>query len=93
MTDVPSTPLDTLRRAADIGREAGLRYVYVGNAPELGQEDTDCPDCGLLLIKRSGYRSRSRLGPWGECPACGRRIEGRWPGVHETVAIPIGGGR
>ena len=46
MTDVPPTPLETLRLAADIGREAGLAHVYVGNAPQLELEDTRCAGCG-----------------------------------------------
>ena len=78
MRDVPSTPPATLLRAAEIGREAGLWHVYVGNAPELGMEDTRCPGCGQLVIERTGYRSRSVLGLGGACPRCGRRLEGRW---------------
>ncbi len=78
MSDVPPTPLGTLLRAAEIGREAGLRHVYVGNAPELGREDTHCPACGLVVVERRGYRARSRLEPGGRCPACGQAIEGLW---------------
>jgi pyruvate formate lyase activating enzyme len=78
MQDVPPTPYTTLQRAADVGREAGLRYVYVGNAPELQLEDTRCPGCDALLVQRRGYRSRSFLGTGGTCPGCGRQAEGRW---------------
>ena len=60
MLDVPPTPLETLRRVADLGREAGLVHVYVGNAPELGLEDTQCAGCGRLLIERRGYRVHVR---------------------------------
>jgi len=81
MRDVPPTPSSTLRWAAEIGREAGLRHVYVGNAPELGLEDTRCPGCGLVLVERTGYRCRSALGPGGACPDCGRPLEGRWEPV------------
>jgi pyruvate formate lyase activating enzyme len=77
MRDVPPTPLATLRRAADIGRAAGLRHVYVGNAPELGLEDTRCVGCQRLLIERSGYRVRSHLSAGGSCPGCGRALAGR----------------
>jgi pyruvate formate lyase activating enzyme len=87
MRDVPPTPAATLRRAADIGREAGLRHVYVGNAPELGLEDTSCAGCGMLLIRRRGYRSSSVVGTAGGCPACGRRLEGRWPGATEGMEV------
>jgi pyruvate formate lyase activating enzyme len=76
MLDVPATPVATLIRAAEIGRAAGLRYVYVGNAPQLGLEDTSCARCGCLLIERRGYRARSHLTDLGACPACGRPLEG-----------------
>jgi pyruvate formate lyase activating enzyme len=77
MLDVPATPLATLRRAAELGREAGLRHVYVGNAPDLGLEDTRCAGCGRLLIERRGYRIRDLLAPDGTCPGCGRALAGR----------------
>lgn len=76
MLDVPPTPYAALRRAAEIGREAGLRYVYVGNAPQLGLEDTACVACGRVLIERSGYRTRSHLTAEGACPGCARPLEG-----------------
>ncbi len=88
LLDVPPTPRSTLRRAAEIGREAGLRYVYVGNAPELGLEDTRCAGCGLVLVERSGCRCHSVLGPGGACPGCGRLLEGRW----DPAADPVTGG-
>jgi pyruvate formate lyase activating enzyme len=55
--DAPGTDSDTLQRAADIGQEAGLRYVYAGNLPgRVGSlEDTHCPNCQTTLIKRTGY--------------------------------------
>ncbi len=86
MMDVPSTPAATLRRAAELGRETGLRHVYVGNAPELGQENTLCAGCGRLLIERAGYRCRSVLGARGVCPDCGRPLEGRW--APATARVP-----
>jgi pyruvate formate lyase activating enzyme len=88
MRDVPPTPLATLRRAAEIGREAGLRYVYVGNAPELGMEDTRCVRCGLLLVERTGYRTRSVLGSGGACPGCGRVVPGRWAPAVSAAEAP-----
>jgi pyruvate formate lyase activating enzyme len=77
MLDVAPTPQSTLERAAAIGRDAGLRYVYVGNAPELGLEDTRCAGCGAVLIARTRYRCRSHLTDAGACPTCGRVLEGR----------------
>jgi pyruvate formate lyase activating enzyme len=76
MLDVPPTPRATLARAAAIGSEAGLQHVYVGNAPELGLEDTRCAGCGRVVIERTGYRSRSVLTDTAGCPACGRVLEG-----------------
>ena len=69
----------TLRRAADIGREAGLHHVYVGNAPELHLEDTACAGCGLLLVERRGYRSRVR-------PRSRRRVPRVRPPARGTMA-------
>jgi pyruvate formate lyase activating enzyme len=76
LLDVPSTPTATLVRAAAIGRQAGLAHVYVGNAPELGLEDTTCLGCGKPLIERRAYRVRSRLDVHGRCPACLRPLAG-----------------
>src|SRR5664280_1959249 len=77
MLDVPPTPIATLRRAVEIGREAGLLHVYLGNAPELSLEDTRCAGCDALLIERHGYRVFSHLADDGSCPACGRILAGR----------------
>ena len=77
MLDRPPTSLASLRRAAEIGREAGLRHIYVGNAPELAMEDTRCAGCDALLLARSGYRVVRYLADDGTCPSCGRRLAGR----------------
>ena len=57
MTDPDNTSPETLMRAAEIGRKAGLRYIYAGNLPgEVGDlENTRCPDCHELLVERYGY--------------------------------------
>jgi pyruvate formate lyase activating enzyme len=88
MLDVPPTPLETLRRAADLGREAGLHHVYVGNAPQLEMEDTLCAGCGRVLIERRGYRVIDRLGPGGRCPGCGRALAGR--ALDHQGRVPCG---
>jgi pyruvate formate lyase activating enzyme len=77
MGDGIRTPIATLLKAAAIGREVGLRHVYVGNAPELGLEDTRCVGCDRVLIARAGYAVRTDLAPDGRCPACQRPLEGR----------------
>ncbi len=76
MSDVPVTPLRTLRQAAAIGRRAGLRHVYVGNVPGEGETDTRCPACGHLLIGRAGYRVARRELLGGACANCGTPLAG-----------------
>ena len=81
MTDPDSTGPETLRRAAQIGRKAGLHYIYAGNLPgKAGDlENTRCPDCQELLVERSGYLITDyRLTPDGLCPKCSTLIPGRW---------------
>jgi pyruvate formate lyase activating enzyme len=81
MTDPDDTGPETLARAAQIGRKAGLRYIYAGNLPgEVGDlENTRCPDCQELLVERSGYLITDyRLTPDGRCPMCSTLIPGRW---------------
>jgi pyruvate formate lyase activating enzyme len=75
MTSVPPTPVSTLQRAHEIGQEAGLRYVYVGNVP--GEANTSCHECGRLLIRRSGYWIlEHHVQPDGRCPDCGTPVAG-----------------
>jgi pyruvate formate lyase activating enzyme len=78
LTVVPRTPVATLRSARSIGLEAGLHYVYEGNVPGEGGENSCCPSCGGLLIKRYGYIIEKNLLARGKCPGCGRAIEGLW---------------
>lgn len=76
LIDRPRTPVETLRRARDIGRAAGLRYVYEGNVPGEGGENTYCPACSGLLIKRYGYVIESDRISNSACPDCGESIAG-----------------
>jgi pyruvate formate lyase activating enzyme len=78
LTDRPRTPHSTLRRAGDIGRAAGLHYVYEGNVPDSGGENTHCPGCSKILLERSGFRVMSNRLQEGCCPGCGAKIEGLW---------------
>jgi len=77
LIDVPPTPIDTLRRAREIGLEVGLRYVYQGNVPGEG-ENTYCYECGELLIERYGYRVTKNKIVDSSCPNCGVEIDGVW---------------
>ncbi|RMF83066.1 MAG: AmmeMemoRadiSam system radical SAM enzyme [Planctomycetota bacterium] len=87
MTDPPRTPPETLLRAADLGRRAGLRFVYAGNLPGMvdGGENTCCPDCGSELITRYGFLVRSNRLEKGRCPDCGAAIPGRWGDSAEST--------
>ncbi len=81
MTSQRNTSVDDLLRAAEIGRESGLRYIYAGNLPgKVGPwEDTRCPQCSETLIRRYGYHIEDyRLTPEGRCPTCAHQIPGRW---------------
>lgn len=76
LTDQPRTPIETLRRAREIGRAAGLRYVYEGNIPGAGGENTYCPTCAALLIERHGFTIRTSRIRNGACPDCATFIAG-----------------
>jgi pyruvate formate lyase activating enzyme len=73
MTDVPPTPVETLHRAAEIGYETGLRYVYAGNVPGDRYESTYCPNCGEIAIQRFGYHTRLKL-DGDRCKNCGHQL-------------------
>ena len=78
LTDRPITPVATLRRARRIGIEAGLRYVYEGNVPGEGGENTYCPGCREPLITRNGFSVEECAVRDGRCPECGHIVDGIW---------------
>jgi pyruvate formate lyase activating enzyme len=78
LLDRAATPVDTLRRARDIGYEAGLQYVYEGNVPGEGGENTYCHSCRALLIKRYGLDLLANSLRDGHCPECEAQIPGVW---------------
>ena len=77
LSDHRMTPLRTLERAAEIGKRAGLRYIYLGNVP--ADNDTRCYKCGKTMVRRgsTGHGASVNL-QGGRCPSCGAVIEGRW---------------
>jgi len=81
MTSPEDTTDAMLVAAAEIGRAAGLRFVYAGNLPgRVGDlENTRCPSCRTLLVRRYGYQIREyTITPNGTCPSCAAPVPGRW---------------
>ncbi len=76
LLDAPRTPAETLQRARQIGLDAGLKYVYQGNIPGSGGENSYCPDCGELVIERHGFSIIKNLLESGRCHACSVQIDG-----------------
>jgi pyruvate formate lyase activating enzyme len=74
--DSAATPLKALERAGEIGKEAGLHYVYLGNVPGSKSESTFCYSCGRVLIERVGYRIMANHIENCCCPDCGVKIAG-----------------
>jgi pyruvate formate lyase activating enzyme len=74
----PRTRLDSLERAWNIGKQAGLEYIYIGNIPGHPHDDTRCPSCNMLLIKRMGFQIVENVVRKGLCPRCGQKISGVW---------------
>ncbi|MFC1629879.1 radical SAM protein, partial [Patescibacteria group bacterium] len=73
LKNLPDTPIETLQAAHQIGKKAGLKYVYTGNIPGLPSEDTFCPKCKSLMIDRTGYVV-SRYDKKGKCSKCNSNL-------------------
>jgi len=76
LLNLSRTPASALKLARDIGIEEGLRYVYMGNVPAEGGEDTYCYKCGEKLIRRYGYEILSNRVEDSKCPICKSKIDG-----------------
>ena len=75
MTTVPATSVEAMERAYMISRNAGLNYTYIGNVPSHPAENTYCPNCNELVIKRHNLEiTKWNLTRKMECPVCGREI-------------------
>ena len=85
MVDTPPTSVKTLLRAAEIGQEAGLNYVYAGNIPgRVGEYESPSAHNAALLVERNSYTIRSyQLTAQGTCPKCGQVA----PGVGATTRL------
>ena len=88
-----ATPVKTLLRGVELGRAAGLRYVYAGNLPGMvgKAENTDCPSCGELLVKRRGFHIGRYNMDGSNCPSCGTGIAGHWPDapIEQRSSYPL----
>jgi len=78
LTDLPPTPVKILERAWNVARAEGLNYVYLGNLPTHPGENTVCPGCGGVLIRRLGFKILENRLTKGACPDCERVIPGVW---------------
>ncbi len=78
MGAIPMTPIETLRRAQQLGSEAGLKHVYLGNVLEEEGEDTRCPACGALLVRRTGLVLLENRLREGACQNCWTPVAGVW---------------
>jgi len=76
MDDKTATPGATLEKATQIGKAAGLHYIYVGNLPGSQAESTFCHNCGHILIERIGYTIRNNRITDSSCPNCNANIPG-----------------
>ena len=76
--DTPETSPKAIREARDIGITAGLKYVYAGNLPGDDGENTYCPKCNELLVRREAYNILENKIVKGSCPKCGTKIDGKW---------------
>jgi pyruvate formate lyase activating enzyme len=76
MTEKPLTPAASIHRAIHIGKSVGLKYVYSGNIPGDGGENTSCARCGHLLIGRCGFEVERLELTGSACPRCGTLLDG-----------------
>ncbi len=75
-TEQSATPVETLRKAREIGREKGLHHIYLGNVPE--GANTYCGQCGALVVERRYMGTEKTSLKKGLCPSCGAQVSGVW---------------
>ncbi len=82
MMNLPPTPISTLERAYDIGRKAGLKFVYAGNVPGHESESTVCYSCGKTVVQRLGYQTEVVGLEGSKCRFCGAELNFRTHGAR-----------
>jgi pyruvate formate lyase activating enzyme len=75
--DLPATPLATIEHALEIGKQAGLKFIYVGNIPGHDGENTHCYQCGRLVVQREGYETKISGLNGSKCKFCGAELNFR----------------
>jgi len=78
LRNLKPTPERLLLQAKKMAEAAGIKYVYLGNDPNLNGENTFCPKCKHLLVERSGYAIKQNVVQDGLCNLCGESIPGVW---------------
>jgi len=78
LQNLPATSYSTLKDACNIARQTGLKFVYIGNVYGVNEENTFCPNCGKIIIKRVGYKILEYNITDGKCTYCRTSIAGRW---------------
>ncbi|MFC1918311.1 AmmeMemoRadiSam system radical SAM enzyme [Chloroflexota bacterium] len=85
MTHLPPTPIATLERAYEIGKKAGLKFIYTGNVPGHENEKTGCYACGKTVVSRYGYQTEITGLNDGKCQYCGAELNFRIAGEKEVA--------
>lgn len=78
LQNIPMTPIESLQKAAEIAANAGLKYIYIGNVPNVPQENTYCPTCKKQVIERHGYSINAHGMHQGVCTFCAAKLSGVW---------------
>ena len=77
LMDVPATPVAAIERAVNIGKKAGLKFIYAGNVPGHSSENTVCYSCGQLVVRRIGYDTHVVGLEGSKCQSCGAELNFR----------------
>ena len=80
MMHLPPTPVSTLEHAYEIGKKAGLKFIYAGNVPGHSSESTVCYNCGKLIVERFGYQTQVVGLEGSRCKFCGAELNFRTTG-------------
>jgi pyruvate formate lyase activating enzyme len=74
ISDLPATPVATLEHAYELGRKAGLKFIYLGNVPGHASETTVCFSCGKPVVERVGYQTNVCGLNESRCKYCGAEL-------------------